>query len=127
MGLDLTQEFIDRAENGEVGSLLVSETDRVRVWHIHARLGERLKVHTHVLDYSWTIHGPGRARSHQPDGLHFDVEYETGDTRHFTFAKGERMTQSLENIGDTDLVYTTVEFKNSANAPLPLSRATAGV
>ena len=125
MELDLTQEFIDRAENGEVGSRLVSETDRVRVWHIHARPGERLKVHTHVLDYFWTIHGPGRARSHQPDGSHYDVEYKAGDTRHFTFAKGERMTHSLENIGDTDLVFTTVEFKNSANAPLPLASGAA--
>ena len=127
MAQDLTQEFVDRAENGEVGSRLVSETDRVRVWHIHARPGERLKVHTHVLDYFWTIHGSGRARSHQPDGSHFRVEYETGDTRHFTFAKGERMTHSLENIGDTDLVFTTVEFKNSANAPLPLARGTAAL
>ncbi len=122
MDVDLTQEFVDRAENGEVGSRLVSETDRVRVWHIQARPGERLKVHTHVLDYFWTIHGPGRARSHQPDGSHFDVEYEAGDTKHFTFSKGERMTHSLENIGDTDLIFTTVEFKNSANAPLPLAK-----
>ena len=127
MSPDLAQEFADRAENGEVGSRLVSETERVRVWHIHAQPGERLKVHTHVLDYFWTIHGPGRARNHQPDGSHFDVDYEAGDTRHFTIAKGERMTHSLENIGNTDLVFTTVEFKDSANAPLPLSRGPAGV
>lgn len=122
--LKLTQEFIDRVENGEVGNTLVSETDRVRVWHIHAKPGERLKVHTHVLDYFWTIHGPGKARNHLPDGTHFDVEYATGDTKHFTFEKGERMTHSLENIGETDLIFTTVEFKNSANAPLPLSGST---
>ena len=66
--MDLTQEFLDRTGIGEVGSELVSETDRVRVWHIHARPGERLKVHTHVLDYFWTILGPGRARNHLPDG-----------------------------------------------------------
>jgi mannose-6-phosphate isomerase-like protein (cupin superfamily) len=118
--LDLTQEFIDRANNGEVGSTLVSETDRVRVWHIHAKPGDRLKVHTHVLDYFWTIHGPGTARNHQSDGTYFDVDYATGDTQHLTFAAGEKMTHSLENIGDTDLIFTTVEFKNSANAPLPL-------
>ena len=109
--LDLTQEFIDRAGNGEVGDTLVSETERVRVWHIHAKPGERLEVHTHVLDYFWTIHAPGKARNHLPDGTYFDVEYATGDTKHFTFADGERMTHSLENIGDTDLIFTTVEFK----------------
>ena len=119
--LDLTQEFIDRADNGEVGETLVSETDELRVWHIHAKLGERLKVHTHVLDYFWTIHGPGMARNHQPDGSHFDVEYQTGDTKHFTFEVGERMSHSLENVGDTDLIFTTVEFKNSANDPLPIA------
>lgn len=118
---DLSQEFIDRADNGDVGTRLVSETDRVRVWHIHARPGERLKVHTHVLDYFWTIHAPGRARNYHPDGTYVDVDYGTGDTMHFTFAAGERMTHSLENIGDTDLIFTTVEFKASANAPLPLA------
>lgn len=120
MGLDLSQEFIDRAENGEVGSTLVSETNRVRVWQIHARPGERLKVHAHVLDYFWTIHAPGLARNHQKDGTHFDVEYKAGDTKHFSFATGERMTHSLENIGNTDLIFTTVEFLNSANLPLRL-------
>jgi len=118
--LDLTQEFTDRADNGEVGDTLVSETDDLRVRHIHARPGERLKVHTHVLDYFWTIHGPGKARNHQPDGTHFDVEYQTGDTKHFKFAAGERMSHSLENMGTTDLIFTTVEFKNSANTPLTL-------
>ena len=119
--LDLAQEFIDRQNNGKVGDTLVSETERVRVWHIHAKPGARLKVHTHVLDYFWTIHAPGKARNYQADGSFYDVEYTTGDTKHFTFEKGKAMTHSLENIGDTDLIFTTVEFKNSANAPLPLS------
>jgi hypothetical protein len=30
------------------------------------------------------------------------------------------MLHSVENIGDTDLLFTTVEFLNSANAPLPV-------
>ena len=78
--LDLTQEFIDRAENGEVGSRLVSETDRVRVWHIQARPGERLKVHTHVLDYFLDHSRPGAGtKPINPTGSHFDVEYEAGD------------------------------------------------
>lgn len=125
MALDLSDEFVERATNGSVGTNLVSETDRVRVWHITARPGDRLKAHTHVLDYFWTIHGPGKARNHQPDGTFFDVDYEAGDTKHFSFAKGESMAHSLENIGETDLVFTTVEFKNSANLPLLLEKASA--
>jgi len=118
--LDLSREFTERADNGEVGNTLVSETDQVRVWQIHAKPGDRLKVHTHVLDYFWTIHTSGTARNHLPDGSFVDVAYETGDTKHFTFDAGERMTHSLENIRDTDLVFTTVEFKQSANLHLPL-------
>ena len=30
------------------------------------------------------------------------------------------MLHSVENIGDTDLLFTTVEFLQSANAPLPV-------
>ena len=30
------------------------------------------------------------------------------------------MVHSIENIGDTDLLFTTVEFKQSANEPLPI-------
>lgn len=72
--LDLTQEFIDRAENGEVGDRLVSETDDLRVWHIHAKPGARLKVRTHVLDYFWTVHGPATARNHQADERRHQAE-----------------------------------------------------
>ena len=118
--IDLTQEFIDRASNGEVGDCLVSESDRVRVWHIHAKPGDRLKAHTHVLDYFWTVHTAGRARIHLSDGTNFDVDYSPGETKHFTFAKDERMSHSLENIGTTDLIFTTVEFLDSENTPLPL-------
>lgn len=118
--LDLSQEFIDLAENGKVGTKLVSETDRVRVWHIHAKPGDRLKVHTHVLDYFWTVHSAGTARNHLADGSYIDVSYAPGDTKHFNFAQGERMSHSLENIGSTDLIFTTVEFKDSSNTPLNL-------
>ncbi len=115
-----SHEFVELAENGRVGSELVSETERVRVWHIHSKPGDRLKVHTHVLDYFWTVHSSGKARNYLSDGTYVDVEYVPGDTKHFTFAEGERMTHSIENIGLTDLIFTTVEFKDSANMPLKL-------
>lgn len=117
---DIAREFAENQQNGHVGMRLVSENDRVRVWHIHARPGERLPVHRHQLDYFWTIHGAGRARSHFADGRVQDFTYEDGDTRHFTFGPGEFFMHDLENIGDTDLIFTTVEFLQSANPPLAL-------
>ncbi len=113
-------EFQARAGLGQVGSRLVSQTERVRVWHLALKPGERIGFHTHVLDYFWTAVTGGAARSHYADGRVAEVTYAAGDTRHFTFPAGGFMIHDLENTGETDLVFTTVEFLDSANAPLPL-------
>lgn len=104
--------------NGQVGSNLVSETDRLRVWLIEMQPGERLPFHTHVLDYFWVATRAGRARSRYSNGKVAEVEYAVGDTKHFTFDAGQSMTHDLENIGNGVLSFTTVEFLDSANAPL---------
>ncbi len=46
-----------------------------------------------------------------------------GETKHFAFGEGEYFVHSVENIGDTDLLFTTVEFLDSANPPLPVPDA----
>ena len=120
----IIDEFDRNKESPKVGSALVSETDRVRVWTISLQPGQRLGFHKHVLDYFWTVMTNGKARSHHGDGLTVEVEYKAGDTKHLTYACGEFMIHDLENIGDTELLFTTVEFKDSANAPLPLTRLT---
>ena len=115
---DHIAELSTAGTNGQVGSRVVSENERVRVWLIEMQPGERLPFHTHVLDYFWTATSAGKALSRYGDGKVAEAEYEVGDTRHFTFAKGESMTHDLENIGDTVLTFTTVEFFDSANDPL---------
>jgi beta-alanine degradation protein BauB len=118
--LALQEEFVARAGNGQVGSRLVSETERVRVWHLSLKPGERIGFHTHVLDYFWTAVTAGQARSHYADGRTVEVSYLSGDTQHHRYGLGEFMIHDLENIGETELVFTTVEFLDSANAPLEL-------
>ena len=115
---ELIAELEEGRDSGTVGSTMVSESDRARVWLIEMQPGERLPFHTHVLDYFWTATTPGRARSRYADGTVAEVDYEIGTTKHFTFGKGESMTHDLENIGDTVLCFTTVEYLDSANAPL---------
>lgn len=106
--------------NGCVGTELVSENDRVRVWTIRLEPGRRIGFHKHVLDYFWTALKPGRARSHHGDGSTYETGYFAGETQHATYAAGEYKIHDLENIGDTDLLFSTVEFLDSANAPLPV-------
>jgi beta-alanine degradation protein BauB len=117
---DLQDDLEQNRFNGAVGSVLVSETDRVRVWHLRLPPGKRCAFHRHVLDYFWTCHSHGRARGYFEDGRIIDVSHFPGDTKHLSYGEGEYMLHSVENIGDTELLFTTVEFKQSANAPLPL-------
>ena len=117
---DLQNEFYEKYENGVVGSILVSETDTVRVWHLHLPPGKRCDFHRHVLNYFWTCHSHGTARGFYDDGRIQDVKHYPGDTKHFTFPKGQGFTHSVQNVGDTDLLFTTVEFKDSPNDPLPI-------
>lgn len=116
----LKQELDRNGLNGRIGSRLLSETERVRVWLIQLKPGERLPLHRHVLDYFWTATAAGKALSHNIDGRTSERSYAIGDTQHMSFAAGQSMIHDLENIGDTVLTFTTVEFKESANSPLPL-------
>ena len=106
--------------NGAVGQVLVSESDRVRVWSLKLEPGQRVGFHRHVLDYFWTVLSDGKAVSHYGDGTAAEASYKAGDTRHLNFATGEYMLHDLENIGATTLMFTTVEFLDSANRPLPV-------
>jgi hypothetical protein len=116
----LRAEFDAHAHDGHVGSRLLSENDRVRVWEIRLAPGERFHAHRHVLDYFWTAVNAGRSRQHTADGTTREVAYAVGETRHFRFAAGEYLLHDIENIGATDLIFTTVEHLDSANAPLSL-------
>ncbi len=121
----LVREFEQERQdpNGCVGTELLSESDRVRVWTIRLKPGERVGFHRHVLDYFWSAITPGRGRQHLQDGSTVEHAYRAGETRHETYRNGEFKVHDLENIGDSELVFATVEFLNSASAPLPVPRA----
>ena len=73
-----------------------------------------------MLDYFWTAVNGGRGRQHVHDGSTVDYTYAPGETRHEVYGAGEFKVHDLENIGHTELVFATVEFLDSANAPLEL-------
>jgi quercetin dioxygenase-like cupin family protein len=111
----------ERASNNPcVGNMLVSESKRVRVWMIKLAPGERFGFHRHVLDYFWTCVIGGRGRQHVHDGTTVEYSYAPGETRHETYGPGEFKVHDLENIGDKEMVFMTIEFLNSANQPLVL-------
>lgn len=113
-----------RSPNGCVGQQLISETEKVRVWRIHLKPGQRVGFHRHVLDYFWSAATAGKGRQYFSDGAMREYSYKAGETRHETYGPGEYKVHDLENIGDSDLTFITVEFLDSANQPLPIPQAT---
>ncbi|MCB1481722.1 MAG: hypothetical protein KDJ55_07080 [Rhodobiaceae bacterium] len=117
---EFPEEFEAARNNAKVGTVLVSQSARNRVWYLHLRPGERIGYHCHVLDYFWTCLTHGRAQSRINGTAPTARDYAPGDTAHMSYGKGECMVHDLENIGGTDLVFITVENLDSANDPLPL-------
>jgi quercetin dioxygenase-like cupin family protein len=119
---EITAEFEREARQNNpcVGSTLLSETAKVRVWEIRLAPGERVGFHRHVLDYFWTSVSGGRGRQHVHDGSTVEYTYQPGETRHETYGPGEFKVHDLENIGDKDMVFMTIEFLDSANNPMAL-------
>jgi quercetin dioxygenase-like cupin family protein len=139
MALTMTDKSTDRADqsawppaiaaeferergnnNGCVGSMLLSDSDKVRVWMIHLAPGERIGFHRHVLDYFWTSVTGGRGRQHVHDGTTVEYTYQPGETRHETYGPGQFKVHDLENLGDKEMVFMTIEFLDSANKPLAI-------
>ena len=119
----LKAEFAREAEqpNGCVGSELLSETEKTRVWMIRLKPGERIGFHRHVLNYFWTSVTGGHGRQHLMDGTTIEYSYYPGETRHETYGAGEFKVHDLVNLGDQDMIFMTVELiEGSANKPLPV-------
>src|SRR4029077_3779858 len=118
----LQEEFAReaRSPNGCVGSGLVPETDKVRGGPIRLKPGQRFGFLRHVLNYFWTAVTPCRGRQHLMDGTTVEYTYAPGETRHESYGPGEFKVHDLQNIGDDDMVFMTVEFLESANAPLAI-------
>ncbi len=98
---DIAAEFEREAQNPNpcVGTELLSENERSRVWIIRLAPGERTGFHRHVLDYFWTSVNGGRAKQHVNDGTTLEYTYQPGETRHETYGAGEFKVHDLAECG----------------------------
>ena len=71
-------------------------------------------------NYFWTSVNGGRGRQHLMDGTTVEYTYSPGETRHETYGPGEYKVHDLENLGDKEMIFNTIEFLDSANKPLPV-------
>jgi hypothetical protein len=97
------------AANREVGTRMLLENERVRIWDLDLPPGARLPFHCHAAPYFFVCVDAGRGLSRFPDGSTFVVDYAAGDTWFDEVAAGPEI-HDLENVGGTRLRYTTVEL-----------------
>jgi len=96
--------------NRVVGTTVLLENDRVRVWEIRLAPGERAPFHQHTTTYFFVCVDPGRARSRFPNGSYVDLDYTAGLTWFSEHSETEPEIHDLENVGETILRFTTVEL-----------------
>ena len=107
-------EFADELEAGrvdlDVGTRLLHENDRVKVWEVHLSPGARGTFHAHTHPYFWTCVDPGVGRQRLPDGTLTIRRYDRGDTLYSDHSPADALVHDLENVGEAPLRFITVEL-----------------
>lgn len=94
----------------QVGTELLFENDRVRVWDLRLAPGERTGFHRHFQDYFFVVIGGGKLKSVRGDGSDwYETEMRDGEVR-FRDIDGEDVHDAI-NVGDKAWRNIVVELK----------------
>jgi hypothetical protein len=96
--------------NYEVGTTLLFENGRVRIWDITLAPGERMPFHCHRTTYFYRCESGGRWRVRTLEGEVASGEDAAGSVTYHDLEPGETLVHELTNVGDAPLRYTTVEL-----------------
>lgn len=107
---EFADELRKAPQNLEVGTRVWFENEHIRVWEIRLAPGERGAFHSHTCRYFWTVVASGTGLQRFTDGTYQVREYEVGDTRYLEHTPDNPMIHDLENVGDGEMRFVTVEF-----------------
>lgn len=96
--------------NYDVGTRLLLQNDRVKVWEIVLEPGQRVPFHWHVHPYFYVCAAPGRVRTRFANGYLVEGDEEAGGVAFMEHSMEQPGVHDLENVGDTTIRYTTVEL-----------------
>lgn len=96
----------------QVGTKLLYENDRVRVWDLALAPGESLAKHIHRTDYFFIVESGGLIRFADPDhpGDYHDVQFRDDEVTFVPVAEG-KVDNRLTNVGTKRHRNYVVEFK----------------
>ena len=107
---DVADELAAAARNTAVGTRLLFENERVRVWEVRLEPGVACPFHAHTYPYFWTCVSAGAGRQRSGDGSIRVLRYAEGDTHLSEQAPEAPLVHDLENVGETPLRFITVEL-----------------
>jgi beta-alanine degradation protein BauB len=96
--------------NFDVGTTVWFENNRIRVWEILLRPGERGAFHSHVTNYFWTVVEGSRGLQRFVDGTFIVRDYLVGETKYLEHTPATALIHDLENVGESPLRFVTVEL-----------------
>lgn len=99
-----------REGNRQIGSKVLFENDRVRVWEVRLAPGERGAFHLHDRNYFWTVVDGGIGKQRSDDGTWKLRRYDVGDTSFQDNTPDNAMIHDFENAGDAEIRFVTVEL-----------------
>ena len=95
----------------QVGTRLLFENERVRVWDLQLAPGESTGVHRHERDYLYVVIGDGRLQAADADGERREAsDMKDGEVR-FNEVDGEAVHEAF-NVGDGSWRNIIVELKD---------------
>lgn len=100
----------DSAVSPEVGTQLLFENERVRVWDLRLAPGESTGLHWHEHDYLYVVIGDGRLQAADAEGNRRGAsDMKDGEVR-FSEVEGEAVHEAF-NVGDGPWRNIVVELK----------------
>ncbi len=101
----------DKTISSAVGTQLLFENERVRVWDLRLAPGESTGLHRHEHDYLYVVIGDGRLQAADAEGSRRPAsDMKDGDVR-FSQVEGEAVHEAF-NVGDGPWRNVIVELKD---------------
>ena len=97
----------------QVGTRLMFENERVRVWDLALAPGESLEKHIHQLDYFFIVEAGGLIRFSDPDNTsdYQAIQFENDQVTFVPVHAGGKVDNRLTNLGGTRHRNYVVELK----------------
>jgi hypothetical protein len=96
--------------SAQVGTKVMFENDRVRVWDLDLAPGESLPEHIHHLDYLILVISGSTLRFNEPGGDR-DVQYVDDQVTFRAVGPGGKIDHHLTNVGNTRHRNLVIELK----------------